>query len=162
MQRGKTISVRYVRKLLGTAAAAGLNADQLCREVDLQLDTPAAPDQRLAAEKYLDLWGAVMRRAGALRSSFASSLFVLFWFKGCIEIENIHPIEGGLLRRKVRRNRRPTLPVEPVWSFYPRYAAETVSKFVRWGWMYARLRMLYLPIKRDAKRREYTDLALTL
>jgi hypothetical protein len=103
----------------------------------------------------------VMRRAGAMRSSFASSLFVLFWFKGCLEIENIHPVEGGLLRRKVRRNRRSTFPMEPVWSFYPRYAAETVSKFVRWAWMYTRLRMLYLPIKRDAKRREYSDLALT-
>jgi len=103
----------------------------------------------------------VLQRAGAKRGPFGSSLFVLFWFKGCIEIENIHPVEGGLLRRKVRRNRRPGLPMEPVWLFYPKYVAETAVKLARWSWMYARLRTIYLSIKRDPKRREYTDLALT-
>jgi hypothetical protein len=103
----------------------------------------------------------VLQRAGAKRDSFASSLFALFWFKGCSEIEDIHPVEGGFLRRKVRRNRRSTLPMEPAWSFYPKYFAETFVKFLRWSWMYARMRSIYLSIKRDPKRREYTDLALT-
>jgi radical SAM superfamily enzyme YgiQ (UPF0313 family) len=103
----------------------------------------------------------VLKRAGAIRKHFGSALFVLTWFKGCIEIENIHPVEGGLLRRKVRRNRRPTLPIESVWTFYPKIVAGTVAKMAHWGWMYLRLRLIYLSIKRDPKRFEYTDLALT-
>jgi radical SAM superfamily enzyme YgiQ (UPF0313 family) len=102
----------------------------------------------------------VMRRSGALRA-FGSTLVGLTWFKGCIEIEKVHPVEGGILRMKSRRDRRPTLPLEPVWSFYPRYWTETAVKVLRWGWTYARLRKIYLSIKHDPKRYEYTDLAIT-
>jgi hypothetical protein len=102
----------------------------------------------------------IMRRAGALRA-FGNTLFAITWFKGCIEIENVHPVEGGLLRVKARRNRRPGLPVEPVWKFYPRYYSEVVGKMLRWAWLYGRLRKIYLGIKHDPKRKEYTDLAIT-
>jgi hypothetical protein len=102
----------------------------------------------------------VLRRAGALRKHFGGSLFVLTWFKGSIEIEKIHPVEGGLLRRKSRRDRRSTLPIEPALTFYPKYWAETVFKIARWGWMYARLRLIYMQIKRDRNRYAYSDLAL--
>ena len=37
-------------------------------------------------------------------------------------IEKIHPLEGGYLRRKVRRDRRPGMPIENPLIFYPRYA----------------------------------------
>ena len=85
----------------------------------------------------------IMRRSAALRA-FGSTLFALTWFKGCLEIENVHPVEGGVLRMKSRRDRRSTFPMEPVWKFYPRFWAETASKVLRWGWTYARLRKIYL------------------
>ena len=56
----------------------------------------------------------IMRRAAALRT-FGSKLFAITWFKGCIELENVHPVESGILRLKFRRDRRPSLPMEPVW-----------------------------------------------
>ncbi|MBV8837763.1 MAG: radical SAM protein [Alphaproteobacteria bacterium] len=102
----------------------------------------------------------IMRRSAALRA-FGSTLFALTWFKGCLEIENVHPVEGGVLRMKSRRDRRPSLPMEPVWKFYPRYWAETASKILRWGYTYARLRKIYLSIKHDPKRYEYIDAAIT-
>ena len=102
----------------------------------------------------------IMRRSAALRA-FGSTLVGLTWFKGCIEIEKIHPVEGGILRMKARRDRRPTLPMEPVWRFYPRYWFETVVKTLRWGWTYARLRKIYLSIKHDPKRYEFVDAAIT-
>jgi radical SAM family protein len=102
----------------------------------------------------------IMRRGGALRS-FGNTLVSVTWFKGCIDIENVHPVEGGLLRIKSRRNRRPDMPIEPVWRFYPRYLTESVVKLTRWAWLYARLRKIYLGIKHDPKRYEYTDLAIT-
>jgi hypothetical protein len=32
---------------------------------------------------------------------------------------------------------------------------------LRWAWLYGRLRKIYLGIKHDPKRKEYTDLAIT-
>jgi hypothetical protein len=101
-----------------------------------------------------------MRRAAALRG-FSSSLFAITWFKCSIEIENVHPLETGFLRLKFRRDRRPALPREPIWSFYPKFIAETLSKNVRWLATYLRLRRIYLRIKHDPKRYEYRDLAIT-
>jgi len=103
----------------------------------------------------------ILRRAVATGASGGNTLFLVTWFKGCTHIEHVHPLEGGFLRLKFRRDRRPTLPMEPVWSFYPKYWCETVAKQVRWVWMYFELRMIYLRVKRDPARREYTDLALT-
>ena len=68
-----------------------------------------------------------MRRAAALRA-FGNVLFTLTWFKASFELENVHPVESGILRREFRRDRRPGLPIEPVWSFYPKYIAETARK----------------------------------
>ncbi|MFY9992589.1 MAG: radical SAM protein, partial [Rhodoplanes sp.] len=56
---------------------------------------------------------------------------------------------------------RPTLPREPVWSFYPKFFAETAAKNIRWIYTYLRLRRIYLKIKRNPKRYEYRDLAIT-
>lgn len=102
----------------------------------------------------------VMRRAAALHS-FGATLFAITWFKCSIEIENVHPLESGFLRMKFRRDRRPTLPREPVWSFYPKFLLETVVKNARWAYTYLRLRRIYLRIKHDPKRYEYRDLAIT-
>jgi hypothetical protein len=102
----------------------------------------------------------IMRRAAALKA-FGSVLFTLTWFKCSFELENCHPVESGILRLKFRKDRRPTLPLEPVWSFYPKYFAELVWKTWRWGYTYLRLRRIYLRIKHDPRRYEYTDLAIT-
>ncbi|MFY9699135.1 MAG: radical SAM protein [Rhodoplanes sp.] len=102
----------------------------------------------------------VMKRAAALHG-FGATLFAITWFKCSIEIENVHPLESGFLRMKYRRDRRPTLPREPVWSFYPKFFAETAAKNIRWIYTYLRLRRIYLKIKRDPRRYEYRDLAIT-
>jgi len=102
----------------------------------------------------------ILRRAGALRKNFGSNLIAMTWFKGCIEIENVHPVEGGLIRLKSRTDRRPSFPRDPVWLFYPKFWAELVTKTARWFWVYSRMRALYLSVKSDPKRFEYTDLAI--
>jgi radical SAM superfamily enzyme YgiQ (UPF0313 family) len=103
----------------------------------------------------------VLRRAAATRMSAGNTMLLICWFKGCIEIEGLHPLEGGYFRLKSRRARRPGLPIEPVWRFYPRYLFEALSKQLRWVSLYVRLRLIYRRIKADPHRREYTDLALT-
>jgi radical SAM superfamily enzyme YgiQ (UPF0313 family) len=118
---------------------------------------------RLAWQTYyaMDHVETVLRRAAATRMSVGNTLLLMTWFKGCIEIEGLHPLEGGYLRIKSRRTRRPGLPIEPVWRFYPRYLWEAASKHVRWASLYVRLHLIYRRIKQDPHRRAYTDLALT-
>src|SRR3954469_24270113 len=76
-------------------------------------------------------------------------------------VERIHPLEGGYVRRKVRVDRRPGLPLEPAWRFYPAYAADLLVKHGRMALMAARFLRLRPQLKRDPGARAYTDQALT-
>jgi Radical SAM superfamily len=103
----------------------------------------------------------VLRRAAATQCNVGNTLFLLAWFKGSIDYERIHPLEGGFLRLKSRRNRRPGLAPKSVWLFYPKYIAETAVKLVQWCTLYLRLRAIYHDVKRDQRQRGYIDLAIT-
>jgi len=117
----------------------------------------------LAWKNYytIDHVTTVLRRAAATESSASNTLFLLTWFKGCTHIENVHPLEGGFLRMKHRLDRRPELPVEPAWKFYPKFWLETLSKQGRWVAMYAQLRWIYVRIKYNPNKLTYMDQALT-
>src|SRR5262249_11135747 len=66
----------------------------------------------------------VLRRAIATGTSPGKTMFFITWFKGCIGIERIHPLEGGFFRRKVRKNRRSGVRLENALTFYPKYLIE--------------------------------------
>ncbi|MGI8468904.1 MAG: B12-binding domain-containing radical SAM protein [Pyrinomonadaceae bacterium] len=103
----------------------------------------------------------VLRRAIATRTSAGKTMFFITWFKGCIDIEKIHPLEGGFLRRKFRTSRRSGLPIENPLIFYPKVFAETLLKQIRWISLYLKLRLIYRKVKTDPLKLKYTDLALT-
>ncbi len=73
----------------------------------------------------------------------------------------IHPLEGGYLRRKYRMDRRPGMPIESPWIFYPRYAAEFLSKHYRIARLVWRYYWFVRSLKKYPDARNYTDLALT-
>ena len=118
---------------------------------------------KLAWQRYytIDHIETILRRVASVGANASNALFLITWFKGSIDLENIHPLEGGFLRLKFRRDRRPGRPIEPISRFYLAYAFEVVSKLVRWARLYVNLRRIYLAIKRDPRRFEYTDLAMT-
>jgi radical SAM superfamily enzyme YgiQ (UPF0313 family) len=118
---------------------------------------------RLAWETYYsdEHVERVLRRAAATKTSVGKTLFVLNWFVGSIRIEKIHPLEAGFVRLKYRRDRRSGLPIEPALAFYPRFVAETLSKQLRWLWLWGRTRRLYKAIRFGKSRYTYTDEALT-
>ena len=118
---------------------------------------------RLAWETYYtpEHMATVMRRAAATGISSGKMMFLLMWFWGCVTIEKLHPLEGGYLRRKVRTERRPGLPVEPALLFWPKYLGGLVVKHVRIGRMVWRLAKVRRAIKRDRQARAYMDTALT-
>jgi hypothetical protein len=76
-------------------------------------------------------------------------------------LENIHPLQGGLLRRKYRRDRRPGLPIEPAWVFWPKVTWNFTSKLVRALRLLAWLHITNMRIKKNPDRYKYTDLAMT-
>jgi radical SAM superfamily enzyme YgiQ (UPF0313 family) len=118
---------------------------------------------QLAWQRYYttDHIETVLRRVASVGANASNALFLITWFKGSVDFEGVHPLEAGFLRLKVRRDRRPGRPIEPVWNFYPRYYFEMAVKLVRWGALYLRLRRIYLRIKHNPRRLEYTDLAMT-
>jgi hypothetical protein len=103
----------------------------------------------------------VMRRAAATGISVGKILFLLLWFTTCINVEGLHPLEGGYLRRKVRTDRRPGLPHEAAVPFYLRYAGETVAKHWAMARLWWRFNQVRRRIKADPNRKAYHDLALT-
>jgi radical SAM superfamily enzyme YgiQ (UPF0313 family) len=118
---------------------------------------------KLAWERYytLDHVETVLRRLGTTRANASNALFLITWFKASIGYEKVHPLECGVFRLKFRRDRRPTFPREPIWLFYPKYFTEFAVNQVRWVALYLRLRRLYLRMKHDPHRFEYTDVAMT-
>ena len=152
--------------------ASGVDMDPDMNKYDLEHVTTAHPlmskDEwerayRLAWETYYspEHMETIMRRGVACGISPGKLLFLLIWFYGCVTVEKIHPLEGGYLRRKVRTDRRPGRPIESPLTFYPRYAAEVVSKHVRIGRLVWRMGKVRRAIKADPDRRSYSDLALT-
>ena len=118
---------------------------------------------RMAWETYYtkDHVEAVLRRLIAKRASASNAILLMTWFGGSIHIEGVHPLEAGLFRYKFRRDRRSGFAIEPRWKFYPKYLFESIAKLGRWASTYAGLRLIYMRAKRDPKKYEYMDTALT-
>jgi radical SAM superfamily enzyme YgiQ (UPF0313 family) len=119
---------------------------------------------------YQDAWAAyytpehletIMRREAATGGSPGKVLTLLMWSYASVMLEGMHPYQGGYLRRKYRADRRPHLPVESAFTFYPRYVANVLVKHVKLAkavWRYYRF---VERLKADPNARNYTDLALT-
>jgi radical SAM superfamily enzyme YgiQ (UPF0313 family) len=118
---------------------------------------------RLAWETYYtpQHMETVMRRAVATGISPGKMMFLLIWFYGCVTIEKIHPLEGGYLRLKARRDRRPGLPRENPLTFYPKYVFGLIAKHVAISRIVWRMASVRRAIKRDPAARLYMDQALT-
>lgn len=103
----------------------------------------------------------IMRRVAAVRPAMLNSITSsLFWFNTMVPIEGLHPLEGGMLRLKFRRDRRPTLPIESPFVFYPKLLRENARKFASYWKMWRLLRRLKAEVKKDPNRAAYTDVAI--
>jgi pyruvate-formate lyase-activating enzyme len=83
-----------------------------------------------------------------------------FYFYATAVYERVHPLQGGFIRRKSRRQRRAGMPLESVLAFSVRRVREVFATYVpmlRLLWKIDRVRRR---IQRDPMRRSYTDLAI--
>ena len=109
----------------------------------------------------LDHIETIQRRAAAKVKKEGKIFGNLLFYYGCVAVEGIHPLQGGVFRRKVRTLRRPGMPIEHPIIFYPRRLWEVLSTSVRWLLLASKFQRIRLRVKYDPKKREYMDLAIT-
>ena len=139
-----------------TLHTAGVAMDEDLNIYDLNHPVTAHPKMSKVnwEETYYKAWEAYytyehtettlkrMMVTGTSSSKALDLVTLITMFKGCIGIEKIHPTKGGVFRRKSRKDRRPTLPIESPLVFYPKYFFETIWKFCRWTVIIIRMRLL--------------------
>jgi radical SAM superfamily enzyme YgiQ (UPF0313 family) len=103
----------------------------------------------------------LLRRAVATGVPVNSLIKVLVNFATTVLLENVHPLQGGILRLKHPSERRPGLPREHALIFWPQFIWETLSKHLVLIGVITRLLLLKLAITRGPGARTYTDVALT-
>src|SRR6516165_4163554 len=103
----------------------------------------------------------LLRRAAATGVPMGSLLKLLVSFATMVRLENVHPLQSGVLRLKSPSERRPGLPRERVWVFWPRFVWETLYKHVILAGVIARLFVSKISIGCDPHSRAYMDPALT-
>jgi hypothetical protein len=102
----------------------------------------------------------ILRRGAATSSPISGLPGHLMFFSHIVSVEKTHPLQGGFWRRKYRRDRRPGFAIEPVWSFYPKYAWESVSKYSVLLRSWLQLDAAVRRIRKDPSKHLYSDQAL--
>jgi radical SAM superfamily enzyme YgiQ (UPF0313 family) len=120
-------------------------------------------------QAYRDAWKTyyspehvetILRRAYASGLSMSKVTNAIMVFSGAFKIEEVHPLQLGIVRRKARTHRRYGMPLESPLIFYPRRGAELFSALVRWAKLAVGLRRLRKRIEADPTAKHYTDEAL--
>jgi hypothetical protein len=103
----------------------------------------------------------LLRRAEAGGTRAKRLAAMIFLYYGSYRFENVHPLQCGILRRKVRTNRRPGLPRENPLIFYPRRLWELCSTYAAAGSYYLWIQRLRKRVENSPNAASYTDQALT-
>ena len=103
----------------------------------------------------------LLRRAAATGLPMGSLVKILVTFATTVRLENVHPLQSGILRSKRPSERRPGLPREHPWIFWSRYVWETLSKHAIFAGAIVRLLLTAIAIAYAPAARNYMDQALT-
>jgi radical SAM superfamily enzyme YgiQ (UPF0313 family) len=118
---------------------------------------------------YRDAWSiyytpehieTILRRAQSYGINILRLAQIILWFAQSLAIERVHPLQGGFVQLKSRRERRPELPAEPVWLFYPALAFEFAVKHARVAAAAWSIFRIYRRVA-AGKHSPYSDLAMT-
>ncbi len=125
---------------------------------------------RMSAEEwnktYRDAWKryytdehveTVLKRAAATGLRMNKIADVMTAFSSAARIEGVHPLQCGIIRRKVRTTRRHGMPIVNPLVFYPVRAVEFVSVVAQWltvGWRYHQIKKR---VVQDPASKAYID-----
>ena len=102
----------------------------------------------------------LLRRAIADGIAAKRLMLSIAVFRGMPLIEHVHPLQGGYLRKKVRRSRRPGSPPDSALLFYVRHWTGTVVKIARLGALVWRVNRIRRRALREHALEPYTDIAI--
>ncbi len=103
----------------------------------------------------------LLRRGAASGLPMGSLVKILVQFAATVPIENVHPLQGGLVRMKHPAERRPGLPEPNPILFWAAFAVEVIWKCARLASVGVRVALMARAIARNAGSGTYADLALT-
>jgi radical SAM superfamily enzyme YgiQ (UPF0313 family) len=118
---------------------------------------------------YMEAWSlyysrehmATLLRRGIVDGLPMMSLVkMLSTFATAVHVEQVHPIETGMLRLRHPSERRPGLPRENPWLFWPRFALESSRKTAALLGVIVALMWRWWRIARDPGAPAYMDEAL--
>jgi hypothetical protein len=150
----------------------GVAMDPDMNRYDLEHVTTAHP--RMSAQQWRKIYDrawhlyyspdhvkTLLLRAKASGIATSRLVWSICCYYGSYRFEKVHPLQCGILRRKIRTTRRPGFPRENPFLFYPRRLWEIVSTYAALGAYYFWLERLRQRIDRDPKAAAYTDAALS-
>jgi len=150
----------------GTWMDADMNKYDLCHAT-AQHDTMSKSEWE---DAYLAAWDAyystehittIMKRAYAGGTGISKIAFMSWWFYYCVKYESVHPLEGGYYRKKYRTDRRPGMPIENPFIFYPKRFGEIVYKISKMARLHFTFDKAKKEIFADTASAQYHDVATT-
>jgi len=118
---------------------------------------------------YREAWGlyyspehmkTLLRRAAATGVPMKSLVKILVTFSSTVRLENVHPLQGGLVRLRHPSERRSTRAPEGALTFWLRLSWETVKVHASLARLIVRLVLDMRAIARDPLAHAYMDQAL--
>jgi hypothetical protein len=118
---------------------------------------------------YREAWGlyyspehmvTLMRRAAATGVPMKSLVKLLVTFSSTVRLENVHPLQSGVLRMRHPTERRPSRAAENAVRFWSRFAWDTLRVHASLARLIVRLALEARAITRDPQARNYMDPAL--
>jgi radical SAM superfamily enzyme YgiQ (UPF0313 family) len=103
----------------------------------------------------------LLRRAEKTGSGAKRVALAILQYYGSYRFEKVHPLQCGILRRKVRRTRRPTIKKPNPLVFYPARLLEELKKYVLLGGYFLNLERCCKRVRKEVQANGYNDLALT-
>jgi radical SAM superfamily enzyme YgiQ (UPF0313 family) len=103
----------------------------------------------------------LLKRSVACGASAARLAAMIFDFYGSHVFERVHPLQSGLIRRKVRLQRRIGLPRERLLLFWIHRTHEMLTTYVPALWFRLKLERMRRRIMHDPASATYMDLALS-
>jgi hypothetical protein len=102
----------------------------------------------------------ILRRAAACGVKIDRLTLTLLWFACSVEVEKVHPYQGGIFRLKHPSELRSGLPAVPAWWFYPHYFWESARKMLAIWRGYRQVSAICKRVQADPNRLQYMDQAL--
>jgi radical SAM superfamily enzyme YgiQ (UPF0313 family) len=122
-------------------------------------------------QTYIDAWRryytdehveTIMRRAVASGLNPRKILDAMTIFSGSARIEGTHPLQFGLVRRKIRNQRRYGMPIVSPLVFYPWRVFDFLKVATLWLRLLRRYRNIMARVVADPAASSYSDEALSL